>query len=168
MGYLDIILCIPLIWGLYNGYTKGLIIQTASLLALILGAYGAIVFSNLTQDILASNFEIDNKYIPIISFATTFIAIVIAVHFLGKVLEKSINMIALGLFNKLLGAVFGVLKVALLLSALIFVFEGLDKQFSLIPQDAKSKSVLYRPMSKLIPAIVPDARKIMNMRLVEY
>ncbi len=140
----------------------------ASLLALILGVYGAIVFSNLTQGILTSNFQIDNKYIPIISFATTFIAIVIAVHFLGKVLEKSINMIALGLFNKLLGAVFGLLKVALLLSALIFVFEGLDKQFSLIPQDAKSKSVLYRPMSKLIPAIVPDARKIMNMRLVEY
>ena len=168
MGYLDIILCILLIWGLYNGYTKGLIIQMASLLALILGVYGAIVFSNLTQGILTSNFQIDNKYIPIISFATTLIAIVIAVHFLGKVLEKSINMIALGLFNKLLGAVFGVLKVALLLSALIFVFEGLDKQFSLIPQDAKSKSVLYRPMSKLIPAIVPDARKIMNMRLVEY
>jgi len=168
MGYLDIILCILLIWGLYNGYTKGLIIQMSSLLALILGVYGAIVFSNLTQGILTSNFQIDNKYIPIISFATTLIAIVIAVHFLGKVLEKSINMIALGLFNKLLGAVFGVLKVALLLSALIFVFEGLDKQFSLIPQDAKSKSVLYRPMSKLIPAIVPDARKIMNMRLVEY
>ena len=168
MGYLDIILCILLIWGLYNGYTKGLIIQMASLLALILGVYGAIMFSNLTQGILTSNFQIDNKYIPIISFATTFIAIVIAVHFLGKVLEKSINMIALGLFNKLLGAVFGLLKVALLLSALIFVFEGLDKQFSLIPQDAKSKSVLYRPMSKLIPAIVPDARKIMNMRLVEY
>ena len=144
------------------------IIFLASLLALILGVYGAIVFSNLTQGILTSNFQIDNKYIPIISFATTFIAIVIAVHFLGKVLEKSINMIALGLFNKLLGAVFGLLKVALLLSALIFVFEGLDKQFSLIPQDAKSKSVLYRPMSKLIPAIVPDARKIMNMRLVEY
>ncbi len=89
MGYLDIILCIPLIWGLYTGFTKGVIIQMASLLALILGVYGAIVFSNLTQGILTSNFQIDNKYIPIISFATTFIAIVIAVHFLGKVLEKT-------------------------------------------------------------------------------
>jgi len=140
----------------------------ASLLALILGVYGAIVFSNLTQNILASNFQIDNKYVPIISFVATFIAIVIAVHFLGKVLEKSINMIALGLFNKLLGAVFGLLKVALLLSALIFVFEGFDKQFSLIPQAAKSKSVLYKPMSELIPAIVPDAKKIMNMKLVGH
>ena len=162
MGYLDIILCIPLLWGLYKGYTKGLIIQLASLTALVLGVYGSIVLSNMTQDILTSNFQIDNKYVPIIAFTATFLAIIIAVHFLGKILEKMINIIALGLFNKLLGAGLGLLKVALVLSALIFVFEGIDKKFSLLPSEEKAKSFLYIPMSELIPTIAPAAERIME------
>ena len=162
MSYLDIILSILLIWGLYKGFTKGLIIQVASLVALVLGVYGAVMFSNLAQDILTANFQIDNKYIPVIAFAITFIAIVIAVHFLGKMLEKVVKMIALGFFNKLFGAVFGFLKVALLLSVLIFVLDIIDAQFSLIPKKEKSKSVLYGPMSELIPTIAPDAKKMLR------
>lgn len=162
MGYLDIILCIPLLWGLYKGYTKGLIIQVASLVALIFGVYGSIVFSNLTQDILTSNFQIDNKYIPMIAFAVTFLVIIIAVHVMGKILEKMVNMIALGLFNKLLGAGFGLLKAALILSALIFVFEVIDKKFSLLPSGEKAKSFLYTPMSELIPTIAPAAQRIID------
>jgi membrane protein required for colicin V production len=162
MGYLDIILCIPLLWGLYKGYTKGLIIQLASLVALIFGVYGSIMFSNLTQDILTSNFQIDNKYIPMIAFAVTFLVIIIAVHVMGKILEKMVNMIALGLFNKLLGAGFGLLKAALILSALIFVFEVIDKKFSLLPSGEKAKSFLYTPMSELIPTIAPAAQRIIE------
>lgn len=167
MSYLDIVLCIPLIWGLYKGFTKGLIIQVASLLALILGIYGAIMFSNLTQELLTSNFRIENKYVPITSFAVTFIGIVIGVHFLGKMIEKMINMIALGIFNKLLGAVFGLLKMALLLSALVFVFEVVDQQLALVPQKTKNESVLYGPMNQLIPAISPGAKKILEGNAVQ-
>ena len=166
MSYLDIILCIPLCWGLYKGFTKGLIIQLASLIALTLGIYGSIMFSSLAQDMLTSNFQIDNKYVPIIAFAATFLTIIIAVHFLGKLLEKMINMVALGLFNKLLGAAFGLLKVALILSALLFVFEGIDKKLSLLPPGEKAKSFLYIPMSELIPTIAPATQRIMEWEQV--
>lgn len=162
MGYLDIILCIPLIWGLYKGFTKGLIVQVASLLALILGVYGALVFSDFAKEILEQNFQMDHKYIPLAAFASTFIVIVIAVHFLGKILEKAINIIALGFFNKIFGAVFGFMKAALLLSVLLFVFEMVDAQISLISKKEKSKSVLYDPMSQLIPTIAPDAKKMLK------
>ena len=162
MSYLDIILCIPLIWGLYKGFTKGLVIQVASLLALVLGVYGAVLFSGLTQELLEANFQIDNKYLPLIAFVATFVAIVVAVHFLGKVLEKTIDMIALGLFNKIFGAVFGFLKAALILSVLVFVLELIDAQLSVIPQKEKNKSILYGPMGELIPTIAPDAKKLVR------
>ncbi|MBL4735802.1 MAG: CvpA family protein [Flavobacteriales bacterium] len=162
MSYLDIILCIPLIWGLYKGFTKGLVIQVASLLALVLGVYGAVLFSGLTQELLEANFQIDNKYLPLIAFVATFVAIVVAVHFLGKVLEKTIDIIALGLFNKIFGAVFGFLKAALILSVLVFVLELIDAQLSVIPQKEKNKSILYGPMGELIPTIVPDAKKLVR------
>lgn len=167
MNYLDIILCIPLVWGLYKGFTKGLIIQVASLLALALGIYGAVMFSTLTQELLSSNFQIDNKYVPITAFAITFIGIVIGVHFLGKMIERMINMIALGIFNKLLGAVFGLLKMALLLSALVFVFEVVDQQLALVPKKIKKESVLYGPMSELIPTIAPSAKKMLQINTAD-
>jgi len=132
------------------------------LTALILGVYGALAFSGLAKDLLEANSQFSNKYIPLIAFVGTFIAIVVAVHFLGKMLEKVVNMIALGFFNKLLGAVFGFLKVVILLSVLTFVIELIDNQASIIPMKEKRKSILYEPISKLIPTIAPDAKKLVR------
>ena len=162
MGYLDIILCIPLIWGLLTGFMKGLIVQVASILALVLGIYGAIMFSNFAQDFLLANFQIDHQYLAITAFAMTFIGIVVGVYFLGKAVQKLIDIMALGFFNKLLGAVFGLIKFMLVLSALLFVFDVIDAQFSLVDQKDKDKSVLYGPLSELIPTIAPDARKMVQ------
>ena len=120
------------------------------------------MFSNFAQDFLLANFQIDHKYLGITSFAMTFIVIVIGVHFLGKAVQKMIDMMALGLFNKLLGAVFGFLKFVIVLSALLFVFDVIDEQFSLIDPKDKNKSVLYGPLSELIPTIAPDAKKMVQ------
>jgi membrane protein required for colicin V production len=49
MNYLDIILAIPLLWGLYKGVSKGIIKELASLVALIVGIYGAVHFADSIQ-----------------------------------------------------------------------------------------------------------------------
>ena len=64
MNYLDIILSIPLLWGLYKGITRGIIKELASLLALVLGTYGAIHFSEQIQPTLQANTSIDESYLP--------------------------------------------------------------------------------------------------------
>ena len=61
--YLDIILAIPLIWGAFMGFKKGLILELASIVALVLGIYGAVKFSDLTADYLNSYFEISSNWI---------------------------------------------------------------------------------------------------------
>ena len=52
MNYLDIIIGILLILGLFKGLKNGLLIEVASLIALILGVYGAIHFSYYAVDFL--------------------------------------------------------------------------------------------------------------------
>ncbi len=42
MNWLDIGIAVPLVWGAYVGFKKGLVIELASLAALILGIYAAI------------------------------------------------------------------------------------------------------------------------------
>ena len=58
MNYLDIVLALFLVYGAYNGFKKGLIIEIATLIALCLGIYGSILFSDQTAVYLQQEFEI--------------------------------------------------------------------------------------------------------------
>ncbi len=126
MNYLDLIIAIPLAWGAYKGFRKGLIVSVASLLALLLGIYGALEFSDYARALLTENTEMQANYVPITAFVLTFIAIVIAVHFIAKLIDKFIDAIALSWLNAIAGMAFGILKFAFILSILIFLFEKID------------------------------------------
>lgn len=155
MNYIDIIIAIPLIWGMYQGFSKGLIISAASLAALILGIYGAIKFSHITSFYLINNFDLSDKYLPIIAFAVTFVAIVVLVHLLAKVLDKLVKAVALGFINRIAGLAFNVIKYAFLISIVIVILEGFDKKMSFIPKDMKEQSLLYEPLAGFAPLIFP-------------
>jgi membrane protein required for colicin V production len=156
MNYLDIILAIPLLWGLYKGVLRGIIKELASLMALIVGIYGTVHFADSIQPYLKSELSIESSFLPIVSFAITFIAIVLIVRFIGFVIDKIIRMVALGLLSKLLGGVFGMLKTAFIISAFLLVFNTFDYHVNLIPLEQKNSSVLYKPISNMIPSIAPS------------
>ncbi len=109
-------------WFAYKGFTKGLIIELASLAALVLGIYAALYFSDITADFLVTYLKVGKKYLSLIAFVLTFILVVIGVVTLGgRILEKFIDILLLGFLNKLAGAVFGVLKGMLILSLLLML-----------------------------------------------
>lgn len=155
MNYLDIILLIPLVWGFIRGLSKGFIIEIASLVALIVGIWAAINFSDFLTSFLGSKFDWNASYIPIISFIIIFVAVVIGIFILAKLIEKFVNLLALGLFNKLAGAVFGALKFAIILSVLFLIINKFDNKSELINQSTKQNSLLYKPITALIPTIIP-------------
>ena len=80
MSFLDIIIGILLVWGLYKGLKNGLFVELASLIALIAGIYGAIHFSYITGDYLAEQFDWSDQYLKIAAFLVTFFAIIIVVN----------------------------------------------------------------------------------------
>ncbi len=55
MGILDIVLGALLAYGLYRGVRNGFLVEIASVIALIVGIYGAIHFSYITGDYLGEN-----------------------------------------------------------------------------------------------------------------
>jgi membrane protein required for colicin V production len=155
MNILDIIFIIPIIWFAYRGFSKGLIIGITTLVALILGIYLSIRFSGVVAGFLMSNFDWDEKYIPIISFAITFVGVIIVIYLLGKILEKFIDMIALGFLNKLFGGVFGIVKAVVLLSVIIYIINSFDRQQNVFTEKLQQGSILYEPVESVIPRILP-------------
>lgn len=153
MSYFDIIIIIPLLWAGYRGFTKGVIIEVVSILAFVLGIWGAIHFSDYIAEYVRVN--INKKYEPVISFSILFVAIVAGVFIIGKMLEKVVNLAQLKLANKVAGAVFGVGKIILILSFLVIIINQYDAKFKFIPKEAKQDSLLYDPLMDLSKKVVP-------------
>jgi membrane protein required for colicin V production len=155
MNLLDIILIIPLIWFAYRGFSRGLIIELASLAALILGIYASIHFSWYAAEFLAENFDLGEKYLPIISLIVTFVVVVLIVYAVGKIVEKLVDIVALGFLNKMFGMAFGILKAALFLSVVLLIINAFDDDNNLISQKQKDQSMLYQPIAGIVPWLIP-------------
>lgn len=159
MNTLDIIIIIPFLWAAWKGFSKGFIIELCTLMALVLGIYGAIKFSDIIADYLIKNFNTDTEMMPLIAFAITFIGIVILVHLFGRLLEGVIKMAALGLVNKIAGALFSIAKYALIISTLIYLSQGFFENSDILPEDWKKESLLYEPLAELAPTIYPPLQE---------
>ena len=159
MGLLDILLGIPLIWGLWKGLKNGLFMEIASIVALIAGIYGAIHFSYITGNYLSEHLEWDERNMSIIAFVITFVLIIIIVHLAGKLLTKVANFAMLGLLNKVAGGIFGILKVAILLGAAFIFFDRMDSTFNLLDDETKKQSILYQPIKDIGALIFENVLK---------
>lgn len=149
MNFLDIIIGLLLIWGLWKGLKNGLLVEIASIVALIAGIYGAIHFSYYAGDFMSKNMEWNERYINIAAFAITFIIIVIVVHLAGRFLTKIADFAMLGILNKLAGAIFGVLKVAVILGAILVFFDRTNSSVGMIKNETVQNSVLYNPIKDI-------------------
>ncbi len=166
MNYLDIILCIPLVWGLYKGFTKGLIIETATFVAFGLGVWGGIKFSDYVAQKLTEWFDWQSPYLPIISFALTFILIIATVFLVAKLVQRAVEGMALTAINKIGGAIVGALKFAMVMSVIIFVIDAVEQSYPFISFKSKEESLLYKPIGKIAPTLIPALNKSKMAALV--
>lgn len=149
MNLLDVILGLLLAFGLYKGLKNGLFVELASIIALIAGIFGAIHFSYITGEYLAENLHWDEKYMNIASFMITFIIIVVLVHLLAKLLTKIADFAMLGLLNKIAGGIFGALKIAVMVGAVLVFFDSVNQATNIIKEETKNESVLYEPLKEI-------------------
>ncbi|MCG8761611.1 CvpA family protein [Tenacibaculum finnmarkense] len=159
MNIFDIIIAVLLIFGFVRGILKGLFVEVASLVALIAGVYGAMHFSYFISDWLASSVSWDEKYISLTAFAGTFIVIIIVISLLGKVLTKVADFASLGILNKILGGVFGALKIGLILSVVFIFFGKMNDTIPFVTKENLAESILYSPVKKIAPMIFPSIIK---------
>ena len=162
MNTFDIILAALLIFGFIRGLINGLFVEVASLVALIAGVYGAIHFSYFVGNFLSEHVTWEERYITIVSFAITFGIIVLIISLLGKIFTKIADFAALGILNKLLGGVFGALKIGLILSIILLIFSKLNNSVPFISTEQEENAVLYEPVKNLAPMLFPKFLKVVE------
>jgi membrane protein required for colicin V production len=154
----DIIFLALFALAAFKGYSKGFILQITSLAALILGIYGAIKLSSYVSGFLIDKFHLNADIVPIASFTLLFVAIVILINLLGRLLEKMADLSALGFFNRLLGALFNMVKYALIISVFLVILNNINRKTRFLPQKQMKSSFFYYPLTAITPMLYPYLR----------
>ena len=85
--------------------------------------------------------------------------ILLIISLAGKLLTKIADFASLGILNKLLGGVFGALKIGLILSVVFIFFGKMNDTIPFVKQETLDESVLYKPVKKIAPMIFPSIIK---------
>lgn len=151
MNTLDLVLLAPLIYGAYNGFKKGFILEIISVLAFIIAIIGSFGLLHWGVDILSQHFDISGKLLPYVSFILIFIGIVIAVNLIGKLLKKIVDFTLLGPVDKMAGAIVSFLKWAFGLSIIVWLTDSFGLT---LLEDWKQDSLLYPYLLPFGPLVV--------------
>ena len=155
MNFIDILLIIPIIYFAYKGFKNGFIIEIFTLLALLVGIYAGIHFSDGTANLMREHWGFDSEYLPIIAFTFTMLAVGAMIYFGGKFLEKVVDISGLSIANKLGGLGFAIVKALYILSVLIVMIESYDEKGEFMEQETKDSSLLYLPIKNVSTTTIP-------------
>jgi membrane protein required for colicin V production len=146
MELVDIVLALLLASGFFMGLKNGLIVEIASVAALIAAVYGAIHFSYFVSGYLEEAVDWNGTNVKVSAFVATFLGILIGVHLLAKLLTRIARLAMLGFLNRLAGGIFGLVKVAVILGALIIYLERAGVSADWLLAGVLEDSVLYPPL----------------------
>jgi membrane protein required for colicin V production len=155
MNYLDIIIAVPLLYGLIKGFSNGLVKEITGLLGLIIGVYVAINFSSYLHPRFTEFLGGYEQFVPIISFVTLLFVSILVIRLLGYFLDKLTKALALGIISRILGAIFGFFKIVVFFSFLLFIVT----EYGLINTQTQKESVLLKPLKDVAKIITPEINK---------
>ena len=166
MNGLDLVITIFILIGLIKGLFDGMIKQVISLLALIIAIFCAGTLAIPLRDGFLSLPFIANNIHPYIitgiCYVLAFVFIITFLNWLGKLLNKAINITPVGFLNRGSGALFGAFMVILSLSLLFMLLTFFDPDSKIISQQTKQKSVLYEKVETVVPSIYPVIRELLK------
>lgn len=160
MSKLDLFLLIPIGLGFVFGIYKGLIKELSSLAAILIGVFGAKLLTPLIAKFILQIVNVSSVVASVLAYILLFVAILIAMRLFSNMLEKIFEKLALGGLNKLLGGLFGALKLALLLSVFLNITVILNQHFPLLKNELTSQSIFYKPVLQIAPELWHESKKL--------
>lgn len=160
----DIVIAVILVLGLIQGVRNGIIKELAFFLAIVFG----VIISKLLSPSLAIQIQSftgwEENISLLIAYSLLFLLVAITLHLVASLITKALKHISLGWFNRLLGAVFGVLKWGLIVSVILNLFMVLNVQEMMF-----EGSILFTPVACILQHVLPFTEMLneINFKSVE-
>ena len=155
---LDIIISLPLLFGLYLGFKKGILRVVIILSFFLLGIFLGFKWIPIISIEIEKLLHVHQLLIPLMAFLIVFVSFIVLGKLLVKIIERFLKFLYLNWLNRLTGSLLGLSTALVMVSTIIWLFNTIE----LFPPDIKSKSILYsytEPVAPALYAFVPHLRE---------
>lgn len=148
--YIDLFICVLMVWAVYNGWRSGFIKEVFSSLGIVAGLIlAALLYSACGEDFLAVTGTETNMVLSIGMFFILWILLPLALGLVANILTRAVKGMQLGLPNSLLGTLFSVGKFAILMSCVLNMMARLN----ILDEQKMNESHLLEPAMNILPFI---------------
>ena len=129
MSGIDIVLGVLILLGAYHGYKAGFLLELFSLIAIVLGVLAGFKFMGWAMVMIGEKVHVNKNILPYVAFAFVFIAVVIVVNLLGKLVKTSVDRTFLGPVDEVGGALVGLIRTTFVFSIALWIVDSLKLSF---------------------------------------
>ena len=151
MNLLDWIIAALLLLGTVQGYRRGFFREAAALIGLLGGILLGIIAADTSGRILSGLTDWNPLPVQILAFILVFVVVAGLLHLIGISLTRMFKLVMLNLINRLAGMAFGFIKMAFLLSLLLFFLRLGQEHLGLLSEELFTESRLYSHLENLAP-----------------
>ena len=162
LGVLDWIIIVIVAVGAILGFMKGAIKQVATIVGLVVGLLLARALFSQLGERLAVELGTTVSVAQVIAFFMIWILVPVGVLLLASMFTRALEVVHLGIVNRLLGALLGALKYAFIVSLAVSFLEYIDSKNELINRTVKQSSLLYYPVKELSGLFIPTLKNVTN------
>tara|TARA_B110000196_G_C20895045_1_gene543195 strand:- start:216 stop:767 length:552 start_codon:yes stop_codon:yes gene_type:complete len=156
MNYIDIIISVPLLYGLIKGFSNGIIKEITNVFSVVLAIYVGIHFADLIEPYLQSDVLSGyERAMPLSAFLIVFIVVLIIIKSIGELIDRLTKLLALGIISRFLGAIFGVFKIMVIFSGILFFLT----EYKIIDHQIEKDSILLKPIQEASEVLLPKINK---------
>jgi membrane protein required for colicin V production len=153
MNVLDLILILPILWGAYNGYKKGLLIEVIGVAAFIVALIVGFKMLGFGMNFIAPYIgeHLANRFMPYLSFSLIFFPTIFLINRFGWMLRKALRYTVLGTIDGFAGGVVGVFTWVFGLSTLLWLLSSIGYD---IPKKYTENAIVYPQLKPIAPKII--------------
>jgi membrane protein required for colicin V production len=147
---------IPLAWGAFNGYRKGLLVEIVAVIAFVVAMIVGFKFLAFGIDLLSPYISRDvaRKLLPWLGFSIIFFPTVFMINQMGFAIRRSLRFSVIGTFDSVAGAVVGVFTWVFGISVILWLFSYMGVK---IPPRHTNGAILYTYIRPIAPIVMDKA-----------
>jgi len=147
---IDIVFAIILVFAIYKGYSRGLIVAVFSFVAVMIGMAAALKLTTVAVLYAQQHWLVHTRWLPVLCFISLFVGVVLLVRLGATLMQKLVELAMMGWLNKLGGIILYSAIFITVYSILLWI----ANQLYWLSPELKMQSVVYPYIEHLGPVVM--------------
>jgi len=166
MNSIDLVVIIATSYFLLRGLFRGFILELTIVIGLIAGYLAAISFLSIVSETLLLYFpQLPVSAAKIICFSLIFILVNLGLRLAANIITKTLKFAMLGWLNRLLGALFGLIKSLIILVMVVFLINLVPFSKIFLEKAGQDESYFYPFLEMMGPELY---KHVQNVKIDDF